>query len=138
MKKSIKRIWYITLFLVIAVCCFSVSPMVNVANAGESGGMDFKKADNFIAEGQKNVAIQDLSSIGKDFVDIGSILTFVGAGILVAGVGYLGIMYMISPPERQGKLKQQLVGLLVSGIVIFGAYSIWSILVNILGNTIDK
>ena len=48
MKKSIKRIWYITLFLVIAVCCFSVSPMVNVANAGESGGMDFKKADNFI------------------------------------------------------------------------------------------
>lgn len=98
--------------------------------------LDFSKADAFITKGKSGQGIQDISEIGNDFADIGKVLVYIGAGILVGGLAYLGIMYMISPPEKQGKLKQQLIGLLVAGIVIFGAYSIWSILVKILAGTI--
>ena len=54
-------------------------------------------------------------------------LTAIGIAILFGGIIILGIKYMISEPEQKGKLKQQLIGLVVSGVVIFGAYTIWSL-----------
>jgi hypothetical protein len=45
---------------------------------------------------------------------------------------YMGIKYITATPDSQARLKQQLIGLVVSGIVIFGAYFIWKIVVNIV------
>ena len=39
---------------------------------------------------------------------------------------------MTASPEAQAKLKQQLIGLVVSGFVIFGSYAIWKIVVTIV------
>lgn len=64
-------------------------------------------------------------------MNIGQILTLVGAGTLVAVTSYMGIKYLVSPPDKQAALKQQLIGLVVAGIVIFGAYGIWKAVVNV-------
>ena len=43
----------------------------------------------------------------------------------------MGIKYFISSPEEQAKLKGQLIGVVVSAVVIFGAVSIWELAINI-------
>lgn len=91
------------------------------------------QANAFITKGKeqaKNSGIEP-GNIAKNFVGIGQILTMVGAGVLVAVTTYMGIKYLTSGPEAQAKLKIQLIGIVVSGMVIFGAYTIWSIVVDI-------
>lgn len=92
-----------------------------------------KQAGDFITKGQTQAekAGIDAGEIAENFVGIGQILTLVGAGVLVAVTTYMGIKYLTSGPEAQAKLKVQLIGIVVSGIVIFGAYGIWKLVVNI-------
>ncbi len=73
----------------------------------------------------------DPAEINKRFVGLAQILTMIGAGVMVAVTTYMGIKYLTAGPEAQAKLKTQLIGVLVSGIVIFGAYFIWKIVINI-------
>lgn len=92
-----------------------------------------KQANDFINKGKEQASNSGIEpgDIAKNFVGIGQILTMVGAGVLVAVTTYMGIKYLTSGPEAQAKLKIQLIGIVVSGMVIFGAYTIWSIVVDI-------
>jgi len=98
------------------------------------GGISFGDAASFISKGAEQAGQDniDLGPVGNQFSDIAKILTYVGAGILVAITAYMGIKYMTAPPEQQAKLKEQLIGLVVSAIVIFGAYFIWSTIYGLL------
>ena len=53
-------------------------------------------------------------------------MSYLGAGIMVAVTSYLGVQYLMSPPDKQAALKEKLIGVVVAGIIIFGAYQIWS------------
>lgn len=115
-----------------------ISNFYNVkAEEGGTTGLTLKdmedQASQFIDKGQKKAAEAGIKpeEIAKNFVGIGQILTMVGAGVLVAVTTYMGIKYLTSGPEAQAKLKVQLIGVVVSGMVIFGAYTIWSIVVDI-------
>lgn len=83
------------------------------------------QAHEFINKGS-NTNIK-YENIANEFKGLGQILTMVGAGVMVAVTTYMGIKYLTAGPEAQAKLKVQLVGVVVSGMVIFGAYSIWKI-----------
>lgn len=72
------------------------------------------------------------TSITENFTGIGQLLTLFGAGVMVAVVTFMGIKYLTASPDKQAALKQQLVGVVVAGVVIFGAYGIWSMVVGIL------
>lgn len=69
-------------------------------------------------------------NVVKPFVELAQILMTIGAGVLVAVTTYMGIKYLTSGPEAQAKLKVQLIGIVVSGFVIFGAYFIWKIVLT--------
>ena len=85
------------------------------------------------ARGLKKVTTNELiDGIFDDLVGMGSILTTIGAGVMVAVTLYMGIRFITATPEAQAKLKQQLIGLVVAGFVIFGAYFIWKIVINIV------
>ena len=58
----------------------------------------------------------------------------IGAGVMVSIATYMGIKYLTAGPDAQAKLKEQLIGVVVSGVVIFGAYFIWSTVINIASN----
>ena len=84
--------------------------------------------DSFEIEGQKvNV---DTENVVEPFVELARLLMTIGAGVLVAVTTYMGIKYLTSGPEAQAKLKVQLIGLVVSGFVIFGAYFIWKVVLT--------
>lgn len=63
---------------------------------------------------------------------IASTLIAIGTAVLVVVTVIMGIKYMTSNPEQQGKLKQQLIGLVVSTVVIFGAQLIWALIYNLM------
>lgn len=101
----------------------------------DDDGISLKKmeeqAEKFLTTGEQQSDKVDTAAIAENFVGLGQILTMVGAGVLVAVTTYMGIKYLTAGPEAQAKLKVQLIGIVVSGVVIFGAYGIWKTVVNI-------
>lgn len=88
-----------------------------------------KNADGFISKGAEGA---DLISIQDTVGSVGQILTTIGLAVVLVGILILGIKYMMASPEEAAKIKGQLVGLVISAIVIFGAWGIWSLVVNAL------
>lgn len=74
------------------------------------------------------------SDITTPIVSIVKMLTTIG--ILVVGIVMviLGIQWVMAKPspEEQAKLKKKFVGLAVSAAVLFGSYTIWKIIVQIM------
>lgn len=136
MKNILGKFTIIGFIMLIILSIMSINYTVQAAD----GGIDWSSADKFIEEGKKSEAggleAEDLTEIGASFTSIGTVLTYIGAGVVVAAMAYMGILYMISPPEKQAKLKQQLLGLVIAAAVIFGAYYIWRIVVNLLTDVV--
>lgn len=111
----------ITMMNVTSICGYTVT----AATYDEMMG----QASNFITHGEEQARDSGIQvgDITSEFTELGKILTTIGAGVMVAVTTYMGIKYITAGPEAQGKLKQQLIGVVVSGVVIFGAYGIWQI-----------
>lgn len=132
----------IAIFIVCTICLNSHTvwatseATIRIASSSEGSGDslltqmqgdidEFKKA----GQGKSDFKVGDVT---KNFVSLAQILTMIGAGVMVAVTTYMGIKYLTSGPEAQAKLKTQLVGVLVAGLVIFGAYFIWKTVINIV------
>ena len=121
------------MFMVINIAlCFSYLNKFE-ANADFITDME-SQASGFISSGEKNAGDLDkvTNAVTKNFKGLGKLLTMVGAGVMVAVVSYMGIKYIMSPPDKQAALKQQLIGVVVAGIVIFGAYGIWKAVLGVV------
>lgn len=128
MSKKYVKIAKISLLMLIL---FVVISAFNCVQADESLLTKMEtQAENFLQTGadQSNIST---TNIAKEFSGLGQILTMIGAGVMVAVTTYMGIKYLTAGPEAQAKLKTQLIGVVVSGVVIFGAYGIWSIVIKI-------
>lgn len=88
-------------------------------NAGQNGGNTSVSGDQM-----------------KDIIiPIANILTTIGVFVLVGVTIIMGIKYMFATPEEAAKLKQQLIGLVVSAVVVLGATAIWKIIYKVLSST---
>lgn len=100
--------------------------------------------DGFIGDAKKFV--NDGKEQGETAIDqtgmksISSVIynTLFAIGMIVAvAVGiFLGIKIMIASTEEQAKYKELLVPYFVGCIIIFGAFGIWKLVVNMLQNTL--
>ena len=50
----------------------------------------------------------------------------------------MGVKWIVATPEKQAKLKEQLIGLVVATVVIFGAVGIWNLVRGIMEKTEEK
>ena len=118
MKKNLKIAFII-------ICLLFTILSIN-SNASDLSWDSIKQsADAFENAGKEQIISSD--KIIETVLPIGQMLTAVGVAVLFGGIIILGIKYMMADPQQKGKLKQQLIGLVVSGVVIFGAYTIWKI-----------
>ncbi len=85
------------------------------------------QARSFLDHGKGGADYFTGSSLTSLIQNIGGILTTIGVAIVLAGLLIVGIKYMGATPEEAAKLKTKLVGLVVAGIVIIGAWGIWSL-----------
>ena len=120
MKKTVGVIF-------IVICLLFKIFVVNSNASNLSWDSIQQKANGWLNSG-KTMISED--KIAESVIPIGQMLTAIGVAILFGGLVILGIKYMISEPEAKGKLKQQLIGLVVAGVVIFGAYTIWNLTYN--------
>ncbi len=89
-------------------------------------------AKTFINKGAANEVINS-SDVATAVLPIAQALVAIAAGVLVVVTCIMGVKYATTTsPEAQAKLKKQLIGLVVSIIVVFGAYSIWTIVYNFM------
>ena len=120
----LKRIISVLIIMVVMVVILSISNSVQALTLSEMSG----KISTFKSNGSTTISTGEITT---QFADLARILTTIGAGVLVIVITYMGIKYFISSPEEQAKLKGQLIGVVVSAVVIFGAVSIWELAINI-------
>ncbi len=123
MNRLIKSIFLITIIMMFFFC--------TTVNAATDLTTMTTQAQKFISHGESNASGIEYTKITEEFTGLGKILTTIGAGVMVGVITYMGIKYLTSGPEAQAKLKTQLIGVVVSGFVIFGSYTIWKIVVTV-------
>ena len=87
------------------------------------------------SRGQQDNAGVNAGDLKQIVIPVINILTVIGVFVLVAVTIIMGIKYMFATPDVAAKLKQQLIGLGVSAVVVLGATAIWKIVYNVLTST---
>lgn len=123
--KCVKKINIIIIILIVTSLLFS-----NYSQASEIGNI-FSSADEFLTKGNtisstiSEPQLQETSNfMYKLLMAIGIVVMFIVGTII-------GIQYMVASAEDKAKVKEALVPYIVGCFVIFGAFSIWSIAVNL-------
>lgn len=113
----------------IFLCLFMLFSTVSQANNIDGW---ISEGNNFIEKGSKTEVIKT-GEIKNVILPIGQALVSIGTVVLVVVTVIMGIKYMMcQSADEKAKLKNQLIGLVVSTIVIFGAQVIWSVLYNFM------
>lgn len=129
---KILKIIFVVATMILALNIFTLK-----ASAAQVKNFDEMKSSiqTFMNKGKNGNSANMSGNDMKDIViPIANILTAVGAIVLVAVTIIMGIKYMFASPEEAAKLKQQLIGLVVAGVVILGATAIWKIVYNIINS----
>lgn len=95
----------------------------------------FTGGDDFIKSGSGNGVNKTDLKATSDLIY--KILMVLGISIAVIMSGILGIRFMMGSTEDKAQVKEQLIPFIIGCIVIFGAFSIWSVVVNI-GEKLDE
>ena len=124
----------IILIVMIIMILLNVMQVYSMA-AGLSWDDITSSAKEFITKGENKgsstFSDQDIEGLT---VPLANILTAVGTIVIIIVIIVLGIKYSMATPEEAAKLKQQLIGVVVAGVVIFGAVMIWRIMYDIMDN----
>lgn len=103
----------------------------------------FRAGNSFISTGEKEASsysnragfdVTNPQSFAEEFIDIGQILIAVGVVVLVGTFAVMGIRWITATPDKKAKLQQQLVGLVIAAVIIFGAIGIWNLVRNIMNS----
>lgn len=131
--KIMKKIT-ILVFILLSLGIF----VINNVYAEEETSIDtiFSEIETFKNKGRTEATAKGFETemVTSKIKPIAQILTTVGVGVILCITVIMGIKWLLAKPDEQAKLKQQLIGLLVAAIVIFGAYTIWKLAVNIASN----
>ena len=98
-------------------------------------GEIFDAGDNFLNEG-KNASSNIVAdnSVNTEFNRIYNVLFGIGVALTVIIGAILGIKFMIGTVEEQAKVKEMLMPYIIGCVVIFGAFGIWKLAINIFSN----
>lgn len=88
-------------------------------------------ADNFLESADKNVIV-DKSQLEEASNEIYNTLTSVGMIIAVIVGIILGITYMMTGAVDKAKVKESIMPYLLGCIIIFGAFGIWKLVINVM------
>lgn len=129
-----KNKFIFTMIFVVLLTSIFIDNIVYAENSGLS--QIISGGDEFMEKGSKNSEIIfDKEKMKNTSNTIANILIAIGTVIAVIVSSILGIKFMIGSVEEKAQIKEALVPFVIGCIVIFGAFTIWKIFVNI-GNGI--
>lgn len=138
MRKSFLKIFILTFILIFMV-------LVSPSEAGFWSDI-FKGGDDFLEKGKEDLYIE--TSDGNNILyvetndsdtmlimnDLYSILFPLGVVVTVIVGGVLGIKFMLASAEDKAKIKESMMPYVIGCIVIYGAFGIWRICIEIFSN----
>lgn len=122
----------IVIFLIIVINMI----FFNINNVHASDISDvIKGGDNFISTGKDDTEKKDTAKVDQTKLintssSIYNILFVIGMGVAVVIAVILGIKFMIGSVEEKAQIKDALIPFIIGCIVIFGAFGIWKISIN--------
>ncbi len=122
----------ITILLITVLILFVLFSNFTVVNAYDSLWDNIQsQASQFINAGERQDPVdpQKIADIAIPIFQL--MITFASVVVTIVTI-VMGIKYMTANPEGKAKLKQQLIGLVVSVIVIWGAQGIWALMTKFL------
>ena len=124
------------LFPLFSIRVWSTSKEAGPSYKGETAESLWQLAINFLHKGSSEENL-DLEKASKPFVEIGQLLMTVAIIVLTIATLVMGIKYMMATTDKKATIKKQLIGLIVSALVIFSAYTIWEIASNLLMQSVE-
>ena len=132
--KIMLKIFKIITLIIIAFICIGVKNTY----AGDDATKDTMDANSIINKGKEfiNTGGQDPVISEKKvismFIPVGKVLVIAANAVIVVVVAVMGVKWITAKPEQQAKLKEQLIGLVVAIVVIYGAVGIWTVIKNFM------
>lgn len=138
-KNKIKTLMIMMLFCVITL---SFNNIIYAGGRGGSFGSEtdsvgtisdiFSDAKDFIEAGESVDAKIDTTALKETSTFIFRLLYSIGMVVAVAVGIVLGIQFMVAGAEDKAKIKETLIAYVVGCVVLFGAYPIWKLVINIV------
>ncbi len=133
MKIINMKILKIVFVVITAILIISIfQPRVHAATSIKSFDEMKSSINAWMNKGKSGKTGLNSDGIKAVIVPVINILTVIGIVVIVGVTMVMGMKYMFASPEQAAKLKQQLIGLVVSAVVILGATAIWKIVYKIL------
>ena len=130
MKSKILSILLICAFLVLSITNINYAAPVS-EDRNQTIDQVMGGAENFISGANTENTISQSSL--KNTIDlIYNILLAVGIIVAVVAGAILGVQFMVASADGKAELKERLVPYVVGCVVIFGAFGIWKLAVNIV------
>lgn len=124
MSKTVTKIFICTLFIILLFNSFCL-PRSHAMSDIFTSGKDFLKNGNSVEETIKTDELKKTS----DYIYNTMLGIAVMVAIIVAMV--IGIQFMAASADEKAKVKEAILPFIVGCIVVFGAFTIWKIVVNI-------
>ena len=96
-----------------------------------------EEGDNFLNSGGSEEEVVNKTKIKEVSSKIYNVLLAIGIGAAVIVGAVLGITFILSSAEGKAKVSETLVPYIIGCFVVFGAFAIWKVVVNI-GNNIEN
>lgn len=145
--KKITKIIIMTILIITIVNIYSGTMLIvygeskdtTIKGASPSHNLDeiVGEAQKFIEVGKNENSPMSGSNLKIASTTIYNILLTIGVFTAVAVGMYLGVKFMISTAEDKAKVKEALIPYIAGCIVVFGAFAIWRLTIN-LTSGIDK
>ena len=120
----------IKILLIIIIINFTFTPISEASFLGDI----FKQGDEFLEEGKNQESPISGDDMKTEINQIYNISLALGVGLSVLVGAILGIKYMFGSIEEQVKVKETLFPYLIGCIIVFSAFAIWRIAINVLSN----
>ena len=145
----VKKVGNLILKIIFLMIVFQIV-FVPISNVEASNFIDdiISQGNEFLQEGKNNqyeehidaegntvkVPILNQEQLKESVNQVYTIVFGIGVALSVIVAGILGIKFMIGSVEEQAKIKETLVPYALGCIVVFGAFGIWKIIIEIGGN----
>ena len=94
----------------------------------------FTDAQNFAEAGNTVDSMISVDALKDTSTFIFRLLYSIGMVVAIAVGIVLGIQFMVAGSEEKAKIKETLIAYVVGCVVLFGAYNIWRLVINIVKN----
>ena len=112
------------------VCYAEVTP-INKEKKEYTLSEAIQQAIDFIIHGKQNtpVEVEDIKAANDAMFNL---LVLIGTALAVIIGGILGIQFMVASVEDKAKIKEAFIPYIIGCVLIFGAFGIWKLVVEVL------